>query len=160
MFSFLKKKKNDIVIGSPCKGTAVPLSEVNDPTFSEGILGPGAAVIPAEGKIVAPADGTIQLVFNTLHAISMLTEDNAELVIHVGIDTVNRKGEGFTSHVAAGDKVKKGDLLLEVDLDALKADGYDTVTPVIVCNGTEFSSVKDSAGKEVSALDEIIIIKK
>lgn len=160
MFSFFKKKDNQIVLGSPCKGTAVALSKVNDPTFSEGMLGPGAAVIPSEGKMYAPVDGEISLVFNTLHAISMTTAQGVELLIHVGLDTVQRKGAGFTAHVKAGDQVKKGDLLLEVDLEALKADGYDVITPVVVCNGDDFSAVEMAGEGEVAPGADIIMIKK
>lgn len=160
MFSFFKKKDNGNVIGSPCKGTLISMKDVNDPTFSEEMLGPGAAVIPAEGCIVAPADGEISLVFDTLHAISLTTVEGAELLIHVGLDTVKRNGEGFTCHVSTGQAVKKGDLLLEVDLDAIKADGYDTVIPMIICNADEFSKVQSFASKEVAALEPVIEIHK
>ena len=120
-----KKKDNKMILGAPVKGKAVPLSEVNDPTFAEEMLGKGMAVIPAEGKIYAPADGEIGMVFDTLHAVSLVSEEGTEILIHVGLDTVKMNGEGFTGHVKAGDKVKKGDLLLEVDLDKVKAAGYD-----------------------------------
>lgn len=109
MFGLFKKKKDKAhVLGAPAKGKAVSLKEVSDPTFSEGILGDGVAVIPSEGKIYAPADGTIGMVFDTLHAISLTTDFGAEVLIHVGLDTVQLKGEGFEGHVKAGDTVKKG----------------------------------------------------
>ena len=96
MFGLFKKKKDKAhVLGAPAKGKAVSLKEVSDPTFSEGILGDGVAVIPSEGKIYAPADGTIGMVFDTLHAISLTTDFGAEVLIHVGLDTVQLKGEGF-----------------------------------------------------------------
>ena len=113
MLDFLKGKRKGNCIGSPCKGKAVALTEVPDPTFSEKILGDGFAVIPSEGKIYAPADGEVTVVFDTLHAITMTTDQGAELLIHIGLDTVTLKGAPFTAHVAAGDHVKKGDLLLE-----------------------------------------------
>lgn len=160
MLSFFKKKDNTDKIGAPCKGLAIPLSEVNDPTFSEEMIGPGAAVIPQEGKIVSPVDGEIGLVFETLHAISITADNGAEILIHVGLDTVKRNGEGFISHVAVGQKVKKGDLLLTVDLEALKADGYDVVTPVIVCNSDEFSKIEFVEKKDVEISEDIIAIKK
>ena len=143
MFGFLKKKENkesSYTLGSPAKGKTVPLSEVNDPTFAEEMLGKGVAVIPAEGRICAPADGKIDMVFDTLHAVSMVTDYGAEVLIHVGLDTVKMNGEGFKGHVKSGDHVKKGDLLLELDLEKVKAAGYDTITPMIVCNTPDYGS--------------------
>ena len=158
MFNLFKKKENNKVIGSPTKGRAVALSEVNDPTFAEEMLGKGAAVIPEEGKIYAPADGEVGMVFDTLHAVSMTTDFGAEILIHIGLDTVKMKGEGFTGHVKAGDHVKKGDLLLEVDLEKVKAAGYDTITPVIVCNTPDYSSVENVGKGAVNAGDDLIIV--
>ena len=158
MFNLFKKKEKKHVVGSPAKGKAVSLKEVNDPTFAEEMLGKGAAVIPEEGKIYAPADGEIGMVFDTLHAISMTTDFGAELLIHVGLDTVKMKGDGFTGHVKSGDHVKKGDLLLEVDLEKVKAAGYDIITPVIVCNTPDYASVKGIESAHVNAGDDLIII--
>lgn len=122
-------------------GKAVALFEVNDDVFSKGVLGKGAAVMPTDGKVYAPADGEVTLFFETGHAIGMQTAEGAELLIHVGIDTVNLQGKYFTPEVKAGDKVKKGDLLLTFDLDAVKAAGYDTVIPVIVTNTDGFEKI-------------------
>ena len=97
MFDFFKKKKApELTIGSPVKGKTVPLSSVNDPTFSEGMLGKGAAILPSDGKIYAPADGTIETLFDTLHAFSLSTADGVEVLVHVGLDTVKMGGDGFT----------------------------------------------------------------
>ena len=148
------------MIGSPVKGKAIPLKEVSDPTFAEEILGKGAAVIPSEGRIYAPADGEIGMVFETLHAVSMTTDSGAEVLIHVGLDTVQMNGEGFTGHVKAGDHVKKGDLLLEVDLEKVKAAGYDTVTPVLICNTPDYESVEGAGSGDVNAGDDLIIISQ
>ena len=158
MFSLFKKKEKKHVIGSPAKGKAVSLKEVNDPTFAEEMLGKGAAVIPEEGKIYAPADGEIGMVFDTLHAVSMTTDFGAEILIHIGLDTVKMKGDGFTGHVKAGDHVKKGDLLLEVDLEKVKTAGYDTITPVLVCNTPDYASVEGIQADAVNAGDDLIII--
>lgn len=158
MFNFFKKKETGHIIGSPAKGKAVPLKEVNDPTFAEEMLGKGAAVIPEEGKIYAPADGEIGMVFDTLHAVSMTTDFGAEILIHIGLDTVKMKGDGFTGHVKAGDHVKKGDLLLEVDLEKVKTAGYDTITPVLVCNTPDYASVEGIQADAVNAGDDLIII--
>ena len=147
-----KKKDNKMILGAPVKGKAVPLSEVNDPTFAEEMLGKGMAGIPA--------DGEIGMVFDTLHAVSLVSEEGTEILIHVGLDTVKMNGEGFTGHVKAGDKVKKGDLLLEVDLDKVKAAGYDTITPMLVCNTMDYASVEGVTGKEVEAGDDAVIIEK
>ena len=156
MFDIFKKKEKKHVVGSPAKGKAVSLKEVNDPTFAEEMLGKGTAVIPEEGKIYAPADGEIGMVFDTLHAISMTTDFGAELLIYVGLDTVKMKGDGFTGHVKAGDHVKKGDLLLEVDLEKVKAAGYDTITPVLVCNTQDYASVEGIESAHVNAGDDLI----
>lgn len=161
MFQFLKKKGNaGIVIASPAKGTAISLEQVNDPTFSECMLGKGVAVIPAEGNIYAPADGEISLLFDTLHAVSMTTGEGAEILIHVGLDTVMLKGEGFTAHVATGDTVKKGDLLLTVDLETLKNAGYDTVTPMVICNTDDYADVQPLELKEVEPGTDLLKIVK
>lgn len=161
MFQFLKKKGNDgIVVAAPMKGKAVALSEVNDPTFSEGLLGKGIAIIPSEGKVYAPVDGEIGLVFDTRHAVSMTGDEGMEVLIHVGLDTVNLKGEGYEAHVSAGDKVKKGDLLLSVDLDKVKEAGYDTITPVIICNTDDYADVVAVAEGDVVEGDAVINIKK
>ncbi len=162
MFGFFKNRKKDKkhVLGAPAAGKAVSLKEVNDPTFSEGILGDGVAVIPSDGKIFAPADGTIGMIFETLHAVSLTTEYGAEILIHVGLDTVKLKGEGFEGHVKAGDTVKKGDLLLTVDLEKVKAAGYDTITPMLICNTDNFAEVKGLIGKDVAPGEDILELEE
>lgn len=160
MFGIFKKKEKEWALGSPVSGKAVPLKEVNDPTFAEEMVGKGAAVIPEDGKICAPADGKIEMVFPTLHAFGMTTDYGAELLIHVGLDTVNLNGDGFTSHIQAGDRVKKGDLLLEVDLEKLQRLDYDTVISVLVTNHSEFTSVEDVSEKETATGDDLVIIRK
>jgi len=158
MFGLFKKKKTEYLLGAPAKGKAVPLTEVNDPTFSEGMLGQGVAVIPSEGKIYAPIDGEVGMVFDTLHAVSLTADCGAEVLIHVGLDTVKMNGDGFVGHVQAGDKVKKGDLLLDVDLEKVKAAGYDTITPMLICNTDDYASVEGLSGKDVEPGDDVIKI--
>ena len=148
-----------IVIAAPMAGTAVPLEDVPDPTFSQGILGKGAAVRPSEGRVLAPADGTIDVMFDTGHAVSMTTADGAEVLIHVGIDTVQLNGQHYKACCKAGDKVKKGDLLIEFDPEAIKAAGYDTITPVIVCNPDAFSAVKAENAGPVAAGDALLTLQ-
>lgn len=158
MFGLFRKKEKVHQLGAVAEGRAVLLSEVNDPTFSQGLLGEGAAVIPSSGKICAPADGEVEMVFETLHAVSMTTDFGAEVLIHVGLDTVKMKGAGFEGHVKAGDRVKKGDLLLTVDLDRVKEAGYDTVIPVLVCNTGEFAKVEGITGQAVVPGDDLISV--
>jgi glucose-specific phosphotransferase system IIA component len=160
VFDFLKKKDKGIEIGSPVKGKAVPISQVSDPTFGEEILGKGVAIQPEEGKIYAPADGTIEMLFDTKHAVSMTTTEGVELLVHIGLDTVALKGEHFTAHKGNGDAVKKGDLLISVDLEAVKAAGYDVITPMVVCNTSDYQTVEAVTDTEVKPGDTVLILKK
>lgn len=160
MFDFLKKKDKGIEIGSPVKGKAVPISQVSDPTFGEEILGKGVAIQPEEGKIYAPADGTIEMLFDTKHAVSMTTTEGVELLVHIGLDTVALKGEHFTAHKGNGDAVKKGELLISVDLEAVKAAGYDVITPMVVCNTSDYQTVDAVTGSDVNPGDTVLILKK
>lgn len=154
----VKPLKNKISIMSPINGEAVPLSAVNDLTFAQEIMGKGIAIIPTEGKVVSPINGTVAMVFNTKHAIGLQTEDGAEILIHVGLDTVNLEGKHFTSFVKSGDTVNVGDKLLEFDIKAIKEAGYDTVTPVIITNTTNYLDVISKDVSAVKAGDEIITI--
>lgn len=165
MFKSLKgifggKNEQAYTLGAPAKGKAVPLSEVNDPTFADGLLGQGAAVIPSEGKIYAPVDGTVGMMFETKHAVSLSTEYGAEILVHVGLDTVELKGKFYEGHVKAGDTVKAGDLLISFDIDQVKAAGYDVITPVLVCNTDDYASVEGVTGSDVVPGDTIIKITK
>ncbi len=148
------KEKN--VLCAPVAGEAVALSEVNDPTFAMELVGKGIAVRPTEGKIVAPCAGTVDMVFDTGHAITLIADCGAEILIHVGLDTVNLKGEHYTVKAASGQKVAKGDLLIEFDREAIAAAGYDTVTPMVVCNPDQFSKFETHTGKQVAAGDVVI----
>ena len=158
MFNLFKKKGH--VLGAPAKGKAVPLSEVNDPTFAEEMLGKGAAVIPSEGKIYAPADGEIGMVFDTLHAVSMVTDFGAEVLIHVGLDTVNLKGKFYEALVKDGDAVEVGTPILKVDLDGIKKAGYDIITPVLVTNTMEYGDVIAVSDGEIMPEETIIKVIK
>ncbi len=128
-------------VSAPVKGTIVELAHVPDQTFSDKILGDGIAILPEEGKVYAPADAEVTCVMDTKHAVALTSAQGLEILIHVGLETVELKGKHFTSHVQNGAKVKEGDLLLEFDLEALKKDGYQTVTPVIITNAGDFVSV-------------------
>lgn len=152
--------KKEICIYAPLEGECVPLSEVSDPTFGEGVLGKGIAIKPSNGKVFAPVDAQVSTIFPTGHAIALTTGDGVELLIHVGLDTVKLDGKYYTKHVKDGDKVKKGDLLLEMDLAGIKSEEYDTITPVIICNTEEFASITTETGHSVDLQNVIITAMK
>ncbi|MBR1695628.1 MAG: PTS glucose transporter subunit IIA, partial [Selenomonas sp.] len=140
----------EIRLDSPLKGELVELSQVNDPAFASGAMGFGAAVKNPDGKVYAPVDGEITVLFETKHAIGIHGVNGEDLLIHVGLDTVKLNGEHFTAHVEQGATVKKGQLLLEFDGEAIKAAGYDITTPFVVTNSTEFDKITIALGdKEV-----------
>lgn len=153
-------KDNSIKIGAPVTGKLVSIKEVNDPTFSDEILGKGAAIIPSDNRICSPVDGTVATVFPTGHAAAVTSDDGVEVLIHVGLDTVKLNGEHFTVHATEGQKVKKGDLLLEADMEQIKAAGYDTITPVIICNTDEFAQVDPAEPGDVAQGSDVLIIQK
>ncbi len=153
-------KKEGEVIGAPIEGEAVEISKVSDPTFGQEILGKGMAIIPSVGKVVAPVDGRVEMVFDTKHALSMKTAEGAELLIHIGLDTVSLKGAPFTTHVSAGQEVKAGDLMLEFDIEAIKKAGLEVISPVIICNTPDYKEVKVNVGKSVNVLDEVMTLIK
>ena len=159
---FFKKLfgKNTDDFYAPMAGKAVPISEVPDPTFAEGMLGNGIAIEPAEGKVYAPCDATVDMMFTTGHAVSLVADCGAEILIHVGLETVSLEGKPFTVHAANGDKVKKGQLLIEVDLDAVKAAGLPTITPMVVCNTDEYPTFNTFVGKDVTNEDVVIALAK
>ena len=145
---------------APVAGNAVPVSQVPDPTFAEELLGKGVAIEPTEGKILAPCDATVDMMFETGHAISLVADFGAEILIHVGLETVSLKGEHFTIHCANGDKVKKGQLLIEFDLEAIKAAGFNTITPMLVCNSGDYGTFKTNVNKPVTNSDVVIELAK
>lgn len=140
-------KLSDVTIMSPTNGMAVPLEQVPDPVFADKVLGEGMAVVSTDGKFVSPVDGVITSVADTLHAVGFSTEDGLEILMHIGIDTVKLNGEGFTIHVKEGDKVKRGDLVAEVNLNFLKEKGLHTITPVIICGGMEGKALTCKEGE-------------
>lgn len=154
------KERTEIIneVCSPVKGEIMPLEQVDDSAFSSGGLGAGVAVIPEDGKIYAPMDGIIKTMFSTKHAVGILGANNVELLMHIGIDTVKLNGKYFAVHVKQGDKIKKGDLLLEVDLNGLKEEGYDTTTPIMITNSEDFLDVVATEEKKVNALDRILTV--
>lgn len=130
-----------VEIDAPIPGEVIPLSEVKDQTFASGVLGEGYAIIPSEGKVYAPFDGTCDNLFDTLHAMGLVSDSGVELLIHVGLETVGLNGAPFKAHIKTGEKFRKGDLLLEFDIDAIKAEGCETQTPVIVTNAEDVGGI-------------------
>ena len=131
----------NVKISSPLNGKLVPLNEIDDPVFGSGAMGRGVAIKDPEGKVYAPFDGEITVFFPTKHAIGLKSNDGLELLIHVGMDTVKLNGQHFNDKAKVGDKIKKGQVLLEFDPDAIKKAGYQTTTPIVVTNHTEFGDI-------------------
>ena len=149
----------DTVLSACLNGTVVPLAEVKDEAFASGALGDGIAIEPAVGELVAPADGEISSTFDTHHAVGMTTVDGAELLMHIGIDTVKLGGKYFTYLVNEGDKVRKGQPLIRFDIEAIKAEGYPVTTPLIVCNTDEYAAVTPKASGTVKQGDALLELK-
>ena len=147
-----------IVMCSHLNGTVVRIEDVEDDVFSQKILGDGIAVEPSEGKLYAPCDGKVDSVFDTKHAINILSTDGAEVLLHIGIDTVKLGGKHFEAHVTDGQEIKKGDLLISFDIEAIKAEGCKVTTPLIIGNTDEYSAITPAAQGKISAGDEIIKI--
>lgn len=156
---FIKQPLNTgIKIDSPLEGEVVDLSKVNDNTFSTGILGNGIAIIPTKGQVVSPFDGVIEVFFETHHAMGLRSNDGVEVLIHVGLETVNLQGKYFTPKVKAGDSIKKGDLLLTFDLEAIKNEGYDIITPVIISNSDQYIEVVKTKSENAIQLENILTV--
>ena len=149
----------DTVLSACLNGTVVPLADVKDEAFASGVLGDGIAIEPSDGELVAPADGEISSTFETHHAVGMTTADGAELLMHIGIDTVKLGGKHFTYLVNEGDKVKKGQPLIRFELEAIKAEGYPVTTPVIVCNTDDYAAIEAKASGTVKQGDALLELK-
>jgi beta-glucoside PTS system EIICBA component len=143
-------------ISSPLNGEIVPLSEITDPLFSTETVGKGIAIEPTTGEVISPVDGTVTTLFPTRHAVGITSEDGAEILICIGVNTINLKGQFFTSHVKQWDTVKKGDLLIEFDIEKIKASGYDVKTPFVVTNSNQYLEVVPVKVGEVQVNDELI----
>ena len=154
----LSRTEKVISIAAPVSGTVVPLAEVNDPTFAQGILGRGVAIQPAEGRVYAPADGTVDLMFETGHALSMTTDDGAEVLIHGGLDTVRLCGRHYRVLCQSGDRVACGQPLIEFEPEAIRAAGFDPVTPVLVCNTEAFTAIDTGRTGAVTAGEVLLTL--
>ena len=143
---------------APMTGTAVAITEVPDPIFIEKILGDGIAIVPTEGKVVSPVDGTVSKVAETGHIYAVTSDNGVEVVIHVGLETVALNGKCFQIHVKEGDKVTRGQILVEFDMDAVQKAGYSLVTPVIITNTNQFADIVTSASGTVDVADELLVV--
>lgn len=175
MFQFLKKKESEaesvmlpplevdgekIILCSPMEGRCVSCKEISDLTFQQEMIGKGTAIQPVLGKVYAPADGKIDMTMETMHAFNMTTEQGVEVMVHVGVDTVALKGKYFKSYIKEGLSVKRGDLLLEFDLEAIKAEEYDVITPVVICNSEDYTEVERMIGKELKPGETLMKLTK
>ncbi|MBC1537472.1 beta-glucoside-specific PTS transporter subunit IIABC [Listeria seeligeri] len=145
-------------IPAPVVGEIITLADVKDEAFSSGALGKGVAIIPSVGRVVAPAAGTVTTIFPTGHAIGITTNDGAEVLIHIGMDTVQLEGKFFTAHVKQGDTIEKGQLLVEFDIEGIKSAGYDVTTPVVITNSGSYLDVMITDSKEAKLEDRLITL--
>ena len=150
--------KDELVL-SPLSGGVVPLSDVNDPVFASGAMGQGVAIKPSQGVVYAPADAEVTIAFETGHAYGLKTVDGAEILIHVGIDTVSMNGDGFDQKVVQGSQVKAGDVLGTFDAEKIAAAGLESTTMIIITNSTEYSSVSTVAGEFVEQGQALLDLK-
>lgn len=147
-----------VSIAAPISGITVPLTEVNDEAFASEAMGKGIAIIPQEGKVYSPVTGNIVMVFGTKHAIGLVSEEGVEVLIHVGIDTVKLNGEHFKAYVESGQAVKKGDLLLEFDIDAITAAGYETITPIIITNTAQYLDIVETEESIIQVNKDLLTV--
>ena len=160
MFDSLKKmfEKNAKTISLKAveDGRTIPMDEVNDQTFAQELLGPGIAIVPSNGTVVSPINGTIATVMDTKHAVCIQGEDGLELIVHAGLDTVELNGKYYQTYKEIGDQVKAGDVLLEFDLEEITKAGYDVTTPIVITNLGDYKITKCLTGQQVKAGKEVI----
>lgn len=145
---------------APVSGRTISLNQVPDTAIANGLLGKGIAIIPAEGRILAPCDATVDMIFETGHAVSLIADFGAEILIHVGLETVSLKGRYFTVRCKNGCRVMRGDVLIEFDLQALAAEGCNTITPLLVHNSSSYATFKTVTEKHVTSADVVIELRK
>ncbi|PAE21125.1 PTS beta-glucoside transporter subunit IIABC [Bacillus sp. 7504-2] len=157
--SNVSKEKSDEEVVSPLEGKVVDLTDVPDSAFASEAMGKGVAIEPTSGRVVSPVNGTVTVAFKTKHAIGLVSDSGAEILIHVGIDTVQLEGKHFVSHVKQGDQVKKGDLLVEFDIEEIKKAGYQVVTPIIVTNSSNYTEVNATKNNSVKEQETLLSLK-
>jgi PTS system glucose-specific IIA component len=157
MFKNWFKNKKEVTLVAPITGKVIPLEQVEDPVFANKMAGDGLAIVPEQGVVVAPVDATVAHLFETNHAIGLQTKEGLEILIHIGLDTVNLKGEGFKSFVQVGDKAKQGQKLIEFDIERIKKANYSTTTPVVITNGDVVAEQKILAEGKVQAGEDPVL---
>ena len=160
MFDSLKKNAKTISLKAVEDGRTIPMDEVNDQTFAQELLGPGIAIVPSNGTVVSPINGTIATVMDTKHAVCIQGEDGLELIVHAGLDTVELNGKYYQTYKEIGDQVKAGDVLLEFDLEEITKAGYDVTTPIVITNLGDYKITKCLTGQQVKAGEEVIQLTK
>ncbi|GFP75056.1 PTS sugar transporter subunit IIA [Clostridium fungisolvens] len=150
------KFRSGEIVYSPLEGEVRKLSEVNDPTFGQELMGKGMAIEPTRGRVVAPVDGEIVAIFNTKHALALKSKDGVEVLIHVGIDTVNLEGRYFKAHVDQGFDVKAGELLVEFDIEKIRNEGYDVITSVVITNTDDYKEIRGTEAEKVKETEPFI----
>lgn len=150
----------EILLSSHMEGAAIPMSEVKDATFASEVLGKGIAVIPKKGEVTAPCDAVVETVFATRHAIGLKADNGAEILIHVGINTVELGGKFYTSHVKEGDRVRIGQVMLTFDMEKIKEAGYDLTTPMIITNSDDYQEINILKTGNVTKQDAVLEIKE
>ncbi|WP_088549835.1 PTS sugar transporter subunit IIA [Paenibacillus aquistagni] len=155
MFGFGKKKKN-ISVTIPMTGKIVPLDQVPDPAFAQKIIGDGVAIEPEQGSLVAPFDGEVVHLIDTLHSLVIKHDSGLEILIHIGVNTVSLQGKPFTAFVKTGDSFKKGDKLIDFDIAAIKEAGLPVITPIVVANGDVMESLKIHEGSAAAGSGELM----
>lgn len=151
------KLEKEIVV-SPIKGEVLNLNDIEDAAFSSGVLGQGVAIIPSDGKVVAPVDGVVTTLFPSLHAIGILSDEGVEVLIHIGLNTVQLEGRGFEACIKQGDRITKGQTILKFDIDVIKEAGYSVVTPIVVTNSSQFLDVVQTESKNIELEDNLITV--
>ncbi|KGJ49049.1 PTS beta-glucoside transporter subunit IIABC [Clostridium sp. NCR] len=151
------KLEKEVVV-SPIKGEVLNLSDIEDAAFSSGVLGQGVAIIPSDGKVVAPVDGVVTTLFPSLHAIGILSDEGVEVLIHIGLNTVQLEGRGFEACIKQGDRITKGQTILKFDIDVIKEAGYSVVTPIVVTNSSQFLDVVQTESKNIELEDNLITV--
>ena len=150
-------KIKDVIIKIPISGYLIDIEDVPDATFSEKMLGNGIAILPDSGEVYAPFDAVVEQLFETNHAILLCGDNDVRVLIHIGLDTVNLQGKGFESFIKEGDKVKSGDLLIKADLEFIKENNYNTITPIVVVNTDDYNEVCVINNSETVSIAEEIL---
>lgn len=159
LFDKFKKKDTSISLVAPMSGEVIDVTEVDDQVFAQKMVGDGVAIKPSDGTVVSPCDGTVKIMFRTGHAVG-LEVNGVELLLHLGMDTVELNGEGFTTFIAQGDHVVAGQKLIEMDLDLIQEKGFSTVSPFIITNGDAVASMDKNYGQVHAGQDVVMIVKK